>query len=386
MSALGDSGGDGGGRANASDNDDDNGERGSGDAVLWTPDNNDDDGDIDPREQEAIKEARATGVPPFAREAIERCEEAHDRSVVSWLLEQLIESDEKYVAEHGARPDPPEPLGPAGTDMATPTLYDVGFSFADYADLRACLTPDGLAWSVYRTDPERWVRPRDVGVAGNPWCPVAGCPESRCKNCRLILAAVAVNDPTDPSCAIPHRWPIGVRWTWTHTQMQDHMIARLRHEPDFMVETSRTRTVEANGRGGIRVTYTGGDTWDGGMGDAWYVGVAERVADGWADGGGPQLRAHDCVVGLAQARHALARLDFVVRHWRLNVAEHSEQGPCYSGTYLRCSKQLRRRRDRLAGWVAAVESLLRNRAFYLGQVAPYEARLIEAASQGVVSA
>lgn len=46
---------------------------------------------------------------------------------------------------------------------------------------------------------------------------------------------------------------------------------------------------------------------------------------------------------------------------------------------------MRRHRDRLAGWIAAVESLLRNRAFYLGQVAPYEARLIEAASQGVVS-
>nr|UMO79231.1 hypothetical protein [Pandoravirus aubagnensis] len=383
MSALGDSGDNGGGRANASDGGDDgNGERDSGDAVLSTPD---DDNDIDPREQEAIEEARATGVPPFAREAIERCEEAHDRSVARSLLEQLIESDEKYVAEHGPRPDPPEPLGPAGTDMPTPTLYDVGLSFADYADLRACLTPDGSAWSVYRTDTDRWVRQRDVGVSGNPWCPATGCPESRCKNCRLILAAIAVDEPTHPARAIPHRWPIGARWTWTHAQMQDHMVARLRHEPDFMVETSRTRTVEADGRGGVSVTYPGGDTWDGGEGDAWYMHVAERVTDGWADGGGPQLRAHDCVVGLAQARHALARLNFAVRHWRLNVEVHRLQGPCYSDAYVKGGARLRRCRDRLAGWIAAVESLLRNRAFYLGQVAPYEARLIEAASQGVVS-
>nr|UDO47206.1 hypothetical protein [Pandoravirus massiliensis] len=341
--------------------------------------------DIDPREQEAIEEARATGIPPFAREAVEQCEEVYDRSVVRSLLDQLIESDQKFAKENGGRPEPPEPLGPVGINMATPTLYEIGFSFADNANLRACLTPDGLAWSVYRTDPQRWVRPHDVGATGNPWCPVEGCRERSCKNCRLIADAIATDDPTDPARSIPHRWPIGVRWTWTHAQMEDHMMARLRHEPDFMVDTSRARTVQTDGQGGIRVGHGGGDTWEGGSDDAWYITVAERFNCKWDCGRGPQLRAHDCVVGLAQAQHALTRLNFAVRHWRLNMEEHVYSGPCYSDTYLKCDRRLRRRRDHLVGWIAAVESLLRNRAFYLSEVMPYEARLIEAASYGAVS-
>ncbi|AGO85369.1 hypothetical protein psal_cds_1128 [Pandoravirus salinus] len=339
--------------------------------------------DVDPREQETIDEVRATGVLPYAREAIARREDAHDRAVVRNLIECLVDAcKEKATDADGTPLSPPEPLGPVGSDVVVPYLFDVALSFADSAEVRACLAPDGVTWSAYRADPWHSIKPSYVGMAGNPWCTYPGCPETRCKSCTLILAAVGVNDPTDPARAIAHRWPIGVRWTWTHAQMEDQMIARLRYRPDFMVETSTMRTVTSKPAQGVNVMHGTGDMWDGGQDEAWYVAVAQRATRDWGDGGGPALAAHDCVVGLAEARHALSRLEFAVRHWRLD-AHGTVVAP--SDIDVKRYAKLRARREGLRGWIGAVEALLRNRAFYLEKVAPYETRLIEAASSGMVS-
>ncbi|AVK75387.1 hypothetical protein pqer_cds_965 [Pandoravirus quercus] len=342
------------------------------------------DDDVDPREQVTINEVRATGMLPYTREAIVRREDAHDRAVVRNLMPYIVDDCKKNaLGADGASLPPPEPLGPAGRDVIVPYLFDVASSLVDGAEVRVCLAPDGVTWSAYRTDPQRLVQPSHVGMAGNPWCADPDCPETRCKSCTLILAAVGVNDSTDPARAIPHRWPIGVRWTWTHAQMEDQMIARLRYEPNFMVETTTTRTVKLKGSQGVKVTHGEGGMWNGGEDEAWYVMVAQNAVRDWGSGGGPALAAHDCVVGLAEARHALLRLDFAVRHWRLN-ARGGMTNPDYFG--LKDYAKLRARREGLRGWIGAVEALLRNRTFYLSKVAPYEARLIEAASSGVVSA
>ncbi|AGO83081.1 hypothetical protein pdul_cds_863 [Pandoravirus dulcis] len=347
-------------------------------------DNNDDDDDVDPREQAIIDEVRATGTLPYTREAIARREDVHDRAVVRHLMGYLVDACKKAaLGADGAPLAPPEPLGPVGRGVVVPYLIDVASSPVDGAEVRACLAPDGVAWSAYRADPQRLVTPRHVGMAGNPWCATPACPETRCKSCTLILGAVGVNDPTDPARAIPHRWPIGVRWTWTHAQMEDQMIARLRYEPDFMVEATTTRTVKSKGPQGTKVTHDAGSTWDGGEDEAWYAVIAENAVRDWGDGTGPALAAHDCVVGLAEARHALSRLDFVVRHWRLNCGSALNN---FDDFDLKRYAKLRARREGLRGWIGAVEALLRNRAFYLKKVAPYEARLIEAASSGIVSA
>lgn len=344
----------------------------------------DEDDDVDPREAATIDEVRATGTLPYTREAIARREDAHDRAVVRDLMEYLVDACKKAsLGTDGAPLPPPEPLGPVGRGVAVPYLFDVAMSAVDGAEVRACLAPDGVTWSAYRTDPRRLVVPRHVGMAGNPWCATPACPQTRCKPCVLILAAVGVNDPTDPARAIPHRWPIGVRWTWTHAQMEDQMIARLRYEPDFMVEATTTRTVKSKGPRGVKVTHGTGSLWDGGGDEAWYVVVAQNAVRDWGDGTGPALAAHDCVVGLAEARHALSRLDFAVRHRRFNACGSASN---FDEFDLKRYGKLRARREGLRGWIGAVEALLRNRAFYLEKVAPYEARLIEAASGGIVSA
>lgn len=344
------------------------------------------DTNADPRKQAAIDEARRTGVPPFAREAIARREDAYDRASVRDLFDSLIDDCKAHaLGADGKSLLPPEPLGPVGRNLPTPLLIDVGYSFVDHAEVRACLAPDGASWSLYRTDPQRVIGSSHVGAAGDRWCTVPGCPEARCKSCGLILAAMGVTDPTDPARATPYRWPIGVRWTWTHAQMEDHLVARLRYEPDFVVDTSTTRTVESKGALGVKVEHGTSGMWDGGNGDAWYVTVAERVVRDWGGGGGPALGAHDCVVGLAEARYALERCNFAVRHWRLNAAGRGFE-PAAGDLEQRRRAKLRARREGLRGWINAVESLVRNPAFYLAEVAPYEARLIEAASGGLVSA
>ncbi|BCU02862.1 hypothetical protein [Pandoravirus japonicus] len=353
-------------------------------AVSKIVDDGDGDDDVDPRQQATIDEVRATGMLPYTREAIARREDAHDRAVARNLLEYLVDACKKASLDAGGAPLPlPDPLGPVGHAVAVPYLFDVASSPVDGAEVRACLAPDGVTWSAYRTDPRRLVTPRHVGMAGNPWCAAPACPQTRCKSCALILAAVGVNDPTDPARAIAHRWPIGVRWTWTHAQMEDQMIARLRYEPDFMVEATTTRTVKPKGPRGVKVTHGTGSVWDGGEDEAWYALIAENAVRDWGDGAGPALAAHDCVVGLAEARHALSRLDFAVRHWRL--CAYGGASNAFDDFDLKRHGKLRARREGLRGWIGAVEALLRNRTFYLEKVAPYEARLVEAASGGIVS-
>lgn len=345
-----------------------------------------DEGDQDPRQRAAIEETLATGVPPYAPEAVAAREDAHDRATARSMLAELTRESLQH-AHSGARP--PEPLGPIDIAAPTAVVFSIGSRLVGGADLWACLLPDRTAWSVYRCDTDQWIIPSYVGLTGCPWCRAcasssrsangdAARPRKPCDDCRPIEGLTEPPERVDPASADPYRWPIGVRWTWTHAEMEDYLVGCIRIDHYYTFDVARMRTVRSDGAGGVVVTHDRSVTWQYDNRDLWAFALARRLTKESPDGAGAVIGVHDAVVGLAEARHAVERLAFVTRREAAISYDPmmGDEGHC------RAIKH----EQRLRGWIGAVEALLRNRRFYLDQVLPYEARLIEAASRGLVSA
>ncbi|ATE82456.1 hypothetical protein pdul_cds_8 [Pandoravirus dulcis] len=342
-----------------------------------------------PREQEAIAETARTGVLPFARDVIAAREDAFDRAIVRADLAKIV-ATLKTMRGHG---EPPvDPLGPVGEDLPVPpTLYMCG-DFGRDTVLCASLLPDGSGWSVHRHDPRQSVGPRHVGVAGMPWCTycrgILADPPEECGGCVPWRAA---EEPTHSTNADPWRHPIGVAWTWTHAEMEDYNIALRRASVHSYSDIVNRRTVRQT-VWGIDVSFRAYGGTDPGTEehytlhsstDLWAARVMRRLVghDPYtyctreSDTPPVPLDAHACVVDLAEARAAAGRLAFVAEANQAHV-DWGRAGPDF-GAWGAWSL--------LRGWITAVEALLRDQTFYLGRVAPYEARLIEAATGGLVS-
>lgn len=353
-----------------------------------------------PREQEAIAEAARTGVLPFARDAVAAREDAFDRAVVRADLAKMVDIL-KAMPGHGE--PPADPLGPVGEDLPVPPTLRMRGDFGHGTSLCASLLPDGSGWSVYRYE-HAAVKSRDIAVTGMPWClhcrktPLtsssssssSGSPPQECGAC---AAWSATEEPTHSTNADPWRHPIGVAWTWTHAEMEDYNLALRRASVHSSWHASNWRCVRQYGD----CTDVSFSTWYRGDPDVKEHHTLHSFTDLWASrvvrrlvGHNPYIHstrenevapavpldAHACVVDLAEARAAAERLAFAAEANRAHVDWGREQ-PDF-GVW--CAWSL------LRGWIAAVEALLRDETFYLGRVAPYEARLIEATSNGLVSA
>ncbi|AVK74450.1 hypothetical protein pqer_cds_28 [Pandoravirus quercus] len=344
-----------------------------------------------PREREAIAEAARTGVLPFARDVIAAREDAFDRAIVRADLAKIVAV---LKAMHGHGDAPADPLGPVGDGLPVPPTLRMRGDFGRDATLCASLLPDGSGWSVYRYDPQQVVEERYVGIAGMPWCTycdgIRSDPPQECGGCAPWRAA---EEPTHSTNADPWRHPIGVAWTWTHAEMEDYNMALRRASVHSYSYVINRRTVRQT-VWGIEVSFR---FYDGtnpdeeeccytlhSSTDLWAARVVRRLVGHnphahctrESDATMTPLDAHACVVDLAEARAAAERLAFVAEANRAHV-DWGRAGPDF-GAWSAWSL--------LRGWIAAVEALLRDKTFYLGRVAPYEARLIEAASNGLVSA
>ncbi|AGO83394.1 hypothetical protein psal_cds_26 [Pandoravirus salinus] len=343
-----------------------------------------------PREQEAIAEAARTGVLPFARDAIAAREDTFDRAIVRADLAKMVDSL-KAMRGHGE--PPADPLGPIGEDLPVPPTLRMHGDFGRDTSLCASLLPNGSGWSVYRYDPKQMVEQRYVGIAGMPWCAYCdGIHSDPPQYCGACAPWRAVGEPTHSTNADPWRHPIGVAWTWTHAEMEDYNMALRRASVCSYSYVINRRTVRQT-VWGIEVSfrfYNGTDpdaeecyTFHSSS-DLWAARVVRRLVghNPYAyctregDATVTPLDAHACVVDLAEARAAAERLAFAAEANRAHDDWGREQ-PDF-GAWSAWSM--------LRGWIAAVEALLRDETFYLGRVVPYEARLIEAASNGLVSA
>nr|UMO79215.1 hypothetical protein [Pandoravirus belohorizontensis] len=342
-----------------------------------------------PREQEAIAEAGRTGLLPFARDVIAAREDAFDRAIVRADLAKIVAT---LTAMRGHGEPPVDPLGPVGEDLPVPPTLHMWGDFGRDTALCASLLPDGSGWSVYRHDPRHSVATRHVGVAGMPWCDHCGGiladPPEECGGCAPWRA---VEEPTHSTNADPWRHPIGVAWTWTHAEMEDYNMALRRASVHSYWDITNRRAVRQT-TWGIEVSFRTHDSADSYMGehytlhssaDLWAARVVRRLvghnpyAYCTRESGTPPvpLDVHACVADLAEARAAAERLGFAAEANQAHVdwgRDRPDFGAWGAWSLLR-------------GWIAAVEALLRDQTFYLGRVAPYEARLIEAASRGLVS-
>nr|UMO80038.1 hypothetical protein [Pandoravirus aubagnensis] len=351
----------------------------------------------DQRQRAAIDEAARTGRLPFANDAVAAREDAHDRAIVRREMAKLVV---RMRAMDGHGLPPSDPLGPPGNRASVPPTLQMHVHWGRSAFLCASLLPDGSGWSVYRCDPKTPVKPHHVGLVGMPWCDHCRGVPSGCAACTPYAGATEPPAPTDSASADPWRWPIGVAWTWTHDQMEDHQLA-LRRAACFSYSTVSTSRRVRRTDAGVAVSfcaYQGGgdnkieyyrlhslmDLWASRLactltGHCPYRNSTEQRHDN-VDGVDCEpltpIDAHACVVGLAEARAAVDRLAFSVRAYSHDM--NWGRDTCESGA--RCAWSL------LCGWIAAVEALLRNEAFYLTHVAPYEVSLLEAASGGLISA
>ncbi|BCU03165.1 hypothetical protein [Pandoravirus japonicus] len=342
-----------------------------------------------PREQEAIAETARTGVLPFARDVIAAREDAFDRAIVRADLAEIV-ATLKAMRCHG---EPPvDPLGPVGEDLPVPPTLHMWGDFGRDTVLCASLLPDGSGWSVHRHDPWRAVEQRHIGIVGMPWCGhcdgILSDPPQECGGC---VPWRAVEEPTHSTNADPWRHPIGVAWTWTHGEMEDYNIALRRASVHSYSDIVNRRTVRHTAWG-TEVSFRACEGTDPCLegrcalcssADLWAARVVRRLVGHHpyahctreSDTPPAPLDAHACVVHLAEARAAAERLAFAAEANRAHV-DWGRTGPDF-GAWGAWSL--------LRGWIAAVEALLRDQTFYLGRVAPYEARLIEAASRGLVS-
>nr|UDO47937.1 hypothetical protein [Pandoravirus massiliensis] len=344
------------------------------------------------RQQETIDEAARTGRVPFASDVIAAQEDAFDRAIVRQEMTQLV-ADMRAMPGHGLAPC--DPSGLLSESAAIPPTVQIKVHWGRSAFLCASLLPDGSGWSVYRCDPDVAVKPHQVGLVGAPQCEYCQRESTDCRACRPYQGSTEPPAPTDPASADPWRWPIGVAWIWTHDQMEDHQLAFRRaaiHSHSYIF--TRRRVYHADG--GTKVSFYRHKEKDNeseryclySFTGLWASHTVRKLVghdpyrnstrrdDSIADATAP-IDAHACVVGLAEAHMAADRLAFAVNAY----AHDMDYGRDHSRDHgMRCAWSL------LRGWIAAVEALLRNEPFYLAHVAPYEARLIEAASGGLISA
>lgn len=345
-----------------------------------------------PREQEAIAETARTGLLPFARNVIAAQEDAFDRAIVRADLAGIV-ATLKAMRCHG---EPPvDPLGPVGEDLPVPPTLRMSGDFGRNTSLCASLLPDGSGWSDYRWDPEKTVEPRRVGIAGMPWCTYCrGARSDTTNSCGACTVRRATEEPTHSTHADPWRHPIGVAWTWTHAEMEDYNLALCRASVYSYWHASNRRTVRRSGQDGVEVLFHAYRGLHSGVGehyalrsctDLWASRVVRRLVahNPYAyctresdDAPPTPSDAHACVVGLAEARAAAERLAFAAEANRA----HDDWGREQPDFGVWCAWSL------LRGWIVAIEALLRDETFYLRRVAPYEARLVEVASNGLVSA
>ncbi|AVK76297.1 hypothetical protein pneo_cds_690 [Pandoravirus neocaledonia] len=358
----------------------------------------------DAQHQAGLEEAARTGIMPYAGEAISAREDAFDRAVVRFAM-SAIESwmASPACADH-ATMQPPDPLGPLGDRTPIPPTLCIQHSARD-AGFCASLLPDGTGCYVYRFDPH-WAVPMDrVGqcaFAGpQPLCAMCFQVGGGCLYCNPWPAATEPPARTDPGSVDPQRWPIGVLWTWTHAEMEDRQVAILRclgsvcyyaalHRTVRGTDTARkvtlhTSPIDDHHRHGVCISSA-----------SWAFCVAKRLAGKRRNGDGSSstsettlvkndvtvrycrtpmraqtaLTAHDCTIGLAEARAALDRLKYMER--LCHITDSSDH------------TTICRKLGALKGWIAAVDALLSAGVFYPAIVAPYEAALLGALTHGLV--
>lgn len=327
---------------------------------------------------------------PYTPQAIAMQEDTFDRAIVRSEMAALV-AEMKAMRGHGLAPS--EPLGPIGKRLPIPPTLKMDAHWGRSASLCASLLPDGLGWSVYRCDSRSSIKACHVGLVGMPWCEYCQeTPPDRCAACKPRRGSTEPPAPTDPASADPWRWPIGVAWTWTHAQMEDHRLALRRASAHSASRVLTWRTVRRLDDGiDVHFARYKGDDPSGeryqlhSLSDLWASHIVDalvghnpyRYSTATAgDGTMQHIDAYACVVGLAKARAAADRLAFAVEAHGHDM----DWGRDQHDPGVRCAWSL------LRGWIAAVEALLRNEAFYMTHVAPYEAQLLEAASGGIVSA
>ncbi|AVK77378.1 hypothetical protein pmac_cds_690 [Pandoravirus macleodensis] len=363
----------------------------------------------DAQHRAALDEAARTGIMPYAPEAISAREDAFDRALVRSVLAAVASWMSSPACEDHVSIKLSDPLGPLGDHMPiAPTLWiECDMRGSGFCASRLA---DGTGWYVYRIDPQ-WAVPMDrvgqcVFAGPQPMCAMCFQVDGGCMYCNPWPAATEPPAPTDPGSMDPQRWPIGVAWTWTHAEMEDRQVALLRslcsicycvalHRTVRGTDNARkvtlhtSRPVNDLGRRGIYISKA-----------SWAFCVAARLVgkasdqrnvpcasiasskidpdnDGTfvRDGCRPirvrrPLTAHDCTVGLAEARTALDRLKYMER---LCCSTDN------SGRPLLCRKV-----GALKGWITAVDALLSGGVFYPATVAPYEAALLNALTHGLV--
>lgn len=358
----------------------------------------------DARHRAALDEAARTGVMPYAQKAILAREDAFDRAVVRSLMGAIKSWMPSPACANHASMEPPDPLGPLGerTPIAPTLCIQHGAHGSGFC---ASLLADGTGWSVYRIDPQ-WAVPTDrVGqcVFAGPQIECAMCfrADGGCLYCNPWPAATEPPAPIDRGSIDPQRWPIGISWTWTHAEMEDRQVALLQSRCSIFHRTALHRTVRGthNTRKVILHGSPINDRHQHGVyisKASWAFCVAKRLtgkrrADdeppsapeiGTAGNGTTvrhcrtptrthkALTAHDCTVGLAEARAALDRLKYMEH--LCHVTDDSDHS-------LLCRKV-----GALKGWIVAVDALLSGGMFYPTTVAPYEVALLGALTHGLV--